>query len=361
MDGWKLQEVSEVETGKTILIDEHDGEHEMKEVNHEKYLGDILSSDGKNAKNFAAIKSRGHGIVNQIMSMLEGICFGKFYFEVAMTLRESLLISSLLTNSESWYNLTLSDMRELESVDEILLRTVLECPMSTPREMLYLELGVIPIRFQIMIRRLNFLQYILFEDKNSLIHQVLKTQLSHPTFNDWGQTVVNDLEKLDRKLDVSDVENLPVATYQRLVKESALNQALKYLNGLKVKENQQASKTSRIQHRKIGMASYLKPNQISIQEAKFMFTLRSRMLDIKCNYRGKYSDVICPSCKQEDDTQQHLLVCSSLNIDVVVAGSLPDYNDLFSENLSKQVQLSSILKACYDERIKLKNDEMKNL
>ena len=183
---------------------------------------------------------------------------------------------------------------------------------------------------------------------------MLKTQLSNPTFNDWGQTVVNDLQKLDRKLDVSDVENLPVETYQRLVKESALNQALKYLNGLKVKENQLSSKTSHIQHRKIGMASYLKPNQISIQEAKFLFTLRSRMLDIKCNYRGKYSDVICPSCKQDDDTQQYLLVCSSLNMDGVVAGSLPDYNDLFSENLSKQVQLSSILKACYDKRIKLK-------
>ena len=182
----------------------------------------------------------------------------------------------------------------------------------------------------------------------------MKTQLSNPTLNDWVQTVVNDLQKLDRKLDVSDVENLPVATYQRLVKESALNQALKYLNGLKVKENQLTSKTSHIQHRKIGMTSYLQPNQISIQEAKYLFTLRSRMLDIKCNYRGKSSDILCPSCKQEDDTQQHLLVCSSLNIDGVVAGSLPDYNDLFSENLSKQVQLSSILKAFYHERIKLK-------
>ena len=81
-----------------------------------------------------------------------------------MTLRESLLISSWLTNSELWYNLTLSDIRELESVDEVLLRKVLECPMSTAEEMLYLELGVIHIRFHIMIRRLNFLQYILFED-----------------------------------------------------------------------------------------------------------------------------------------------------------------------------------------------------
>ena len=354
VDGWRLKEVSEVETGKTSFIDEHDGEHEMKEVKHEKYLGDILSSDGKNAKNIADRKSRGHGIVNQIMSMLEGICFGKFYFEVAMTLRESLLMSSLLTNSESWYNLTLTDIRELESVDEILLRKVLECRMSTPREMLYLELGVIPIRFHIMIRRLNFLKYILLEDKHSLIYKVLKTQLRHPTFNDWGQTVIKDLQQLDRKLDVSDVENLPTATYQRIVKESAMNQALKYLNGLKLKENQITSKTSHIQHGIIGMASYLKPNQISVQEAKFVFTLRSRMLDIKCNYRGKYSDVLCPSCKQEDDTQQHLLVCSSLNMGGLLAGSLPDYNDLFSDDLSKQVQLSSIMKTCYDERIKLK-------
>jgi hypothetical protein len=88
VDGWKIQEVSEVETGNTRLIDEHDGLHEMKEVNNEKYLGDILSSDGKNAKNISARKNRGQGVVNQIMTMLEGICFGKFYFEVAMTLRE---------------------------------------------------------------------------------------------------------------------------------------------------------------------------------------------------------------------------------------------------------------------------------
>ena len=48
------------------------------------------------------------------------------------------------------------------------------------------------------------------------------------------------------------------------------------------------------------------------------------------------------------------MVCSSLNMDGVVAGALPDYNNLFCENLSKQVQISSILKACYEERIKLK-------
>ena len=84
------------------------------------------------------------------------------------------------------------------------------------------------------------------------------------------------------------------------------------------------------------------------------------MLDVKCNYRGKYSDVLCPCCKLEEDTQQHLLVCSSLSMDGVVAGSPPNYNDLFCENLSKQVQISSILKACYEER-KNQIEEMKKI
>ena len=79
------------------------------------------------------------------MSMLEDICFGKFYFQVAMVFRNSLLISSLLTNAEAWYNITSGEIEELERVDESLLRRVLECPAATPKKMLYLELGVSPI------------------------------------------------------------------------------------------------------------------------------------------------------------------------------------------------------------------------
>jgi hypothetical protein len=46
-------------------------------VEEEKYLGDIISNNGKNTKNIEARKNRGTGIVNQIMSILEDICFGK--------------------------------------------------------------------------------------------------------------------------------------------------------------------------------------------------------------------------------------------------------------------------------------------
>ena len=99
----------------------------------------------------------------------EEICFGKHHFEVAIVPRNSFLINSLLFNSEAWYNVSNNDIEELEKADEALLRRILECPQSTPREMLYLELSCIPVRFIILSRRIIILHYILNEIESSLV------------------------------------------------------------------------------------------------------------------------------------------------------------------------------------------------
>ena len=96
-----MEEVSEVETGRVSIKEEHAGATKMEEIKEEKYLGDIISEDGKNMKNVLARQNKGWGIVTQIMSILEEICFGRYFFEVAGILRNSLLISTLLTNSEA--------------------------------------------------------------------------------------------------------------------------------------------------------------------------------------------------------------------------------------------------------------------
>jgi hypothetical protein len=63
------------------------------------YLGDIISSDGRHKKNVQARKNKGLGIINKIMQIIQSMFFGKYYFEVALALRSSLLLSSLLLNS----------------------------------------------------------------------------------------------------------------------------------------------------------------------------------------------------------------------------------------------------------------------
>ena len=61
----------------------------------EKYLGDLISSDGSNKKNIQARKEKGIGIVSQIMGILEGTIYGPYYFEVGLILRSSLLVNSI--------------------------------------------------------------------------------------------------------------------------------------------------------------------------------------------------------------------------------------------------------------------------
>ena len=73
VDGWKLVTVSEVETGSWRQEEEFTGMQDMKDVSSEKYIGDILSSDGRNFKNISSRKNKGTGVVTRIMEKLNDV------------------------------------------------------------------------------------------------------------------------------------------------------------------------------------------------------------------------------------------------------------------------------------------------
>ena len=108
------------------------------------------------------------------MTYLEGIPFGKFYYEIAVILRNSLLVSSVLFNSEAWYNVTNAELDLIETVDLMLLRSILKAPISTSKEMLYLELGCLPYREIIRQKRLSYLYYTLHENSKSMVYRFLE-------------------------------------------------------------------------------------------------------------------------------------------------------------------------------------------
>ena len=89
----------------------------MPEASSDTYLGDVISSDGTNKLNILSRVSKGQGKIAQIMSMVDKISLGKHYFKIALLLRESIFLSSVLTNSEVWYRVTKAELEELESLD----------------------------------------------------------------------------------------------------------------------------------------------------------------------------------------------------------------------------------------------------
>ena len=60
-------------------------------------------------------------------------------------------------------------LRHIE--DRKLMRAILGAPEGSPNELLYLELGCIPIKQIITCRRLNFLRDILAKNENDILHK----------------------------------------------------------------------------------------------------------------------------------------------------------------------------------------------
>ena len=217
IDEWKLDKKDEMETGIENLVDVETGDHKIEASADEKYLGDIISVDGKNTKNITARVAKAQGIVKQLRSIFEEISYVIFIFEVAIILRNSLFINGLLTNMEAAYGLTDNEIEEIEKCDEQLLRMVLECPSITPKEMLYLELGIAPIRFIVMSRRMMFYHYILNEDDTSLIYKFYKVQLDKAVKNDWCLQVKENLATLRMYKTEDQIRKLSEETFKNIV------------------------------------------------------------------------------------------------------------------------------------------------
>ena len=112
----------------------------MHKITHTTYLGDIVAADSKNDINIQSRVGKGLGNITRIMNMLDKVTLGSHYFKTAMLLRESLFLSALLTNSESWHGVTTTNINQLETIDKLLLRKILKTPISTPIEAMYLDL-----------------------------------------------------------------------------------------------------------------------------------------------------------------------------------------------------------------------------
>ena len=237
-----------------------------------------------------------------------------------------------------------------EKVDEDLLGKILECPISTPKEMLYLEWGVSPIRSIQRSRRLNFLHYILNEETDSLMYTFLQAQLESPTRNDWGQTIHSDMEIFGIELSLDEIKEMSGESFKNLVRKKEHKASLEYLNSEKVNKNH--TKVLHIKHRELAMQDYLKPNVSTIDESKFTFAARSRMLELRSNYKGQYidSDILCPLCGKEEDNQPHLLVCEELPEQGALVAHIPAYSQLFGDSLDDMNQVSRILERQYRKR-----------
>lgn len=318
----------------------------MTKVSDDKYLGDQISHDLKFHENIELRCSRGLGVISDLMSLLDELRLGNFHFEMGLLLRQSKLHSMLLNNTECWLDLTKTDIEELEAIDLILLRKLVEAPSTTPIPAIYLELGCMPLSFKIVEKRMMFLHYILKEEKYTIISKVFWAQVRKPVKNDWAVMVREDLNKLNLFDSFEQIEKMTKSAWKKKIQKVIKEKAFKYL-------------TDQIQDTNMTTVIKLKYSDMKVQEyfqfagtskniKKFIFKLRTRMIQVGNNSWKKEP---CPVCKMGNNDQKHLLECTVLKSRNLVANmDEMNYDDIYGEDATEVVRISKILFALYQKR-----------
>ena len=163
-----------------------------------------------------------------------------------------------------------------------------------------------------MVRRLSFLQYILKEEENTLIHSFLVARIEHPIKGDWWEQVQHDLAEANINLSLAEIRKMSVDSFKKKVKKCVNDLAFNWL----ITEKLRSKKIENIDYSSLSIQDYLTTGNLNIQQRKLLTHLRGKMINVKMNYSKMHNNLLCLLCYQKgytcEESQEHILQCSSL-------------------------------------------------
>ena len=102
------------------------------------------------------------------------------------------------------------------------------------------------------------------------------------------------------------------------------------------------SKLDNLKYSNLKMQNYLKPSRVKAtqNEIETIFKMRSRMTDVKLNFRRKYENLDCRACNQEEESQKHLYECLEILKNKEIKTKMMKYDQIFGENSRNQVEIA---------------------
>ena len=333
----------------SIRIKAH--ENDIKEVASAVYLGDVINEDGSIDDTVKDRVDKSIGKTSQVMSILSGVSLGMFHMDIALTLRESIFLNGILTNSETWYNMSEVHINLLEDKDNELMRKIFNAHSKTALELFWLETGKISIRYYVSKRRLMFLWNILKQNNEQLIRKTYNAQKLKTTKGDWYEMI--QTEKVKYSIIETDEEISQMSRYRfkRIVDKKINYYAFENLKVKAAGHSKSLNILATVKNQKVGKRkSYLRENTLSRDDCQLLFRLRTKMLDVKTNFSNQFEKILtCRTCKKPDsiEDEDHLLKCDRL----ISENNHPEVNfDYVFKDLDKQILALKVFKSILRKR-----------
>jgi len=287
----------------------------IKAKNKDDYLGDVLH-EGSLTKSVQATIEKRYGkifmAICEVSSILNdyridtvgGLLAGLEIFDLAIT-------PCLLNNADTWTLINADAESKLDYLQNLMFRSILGVPESTPKPLLRFDLGSLSMAEKVHAKKLNFIHHLKYSNPKSLAHEIYSLQV-----NCHFPGLVNECRKLlqmyslpniiDSNIDISKEcwkKKVKVAVRKKSeerVKEDMLNYS-------KLKEIGKSEES-------LGTKDYLK--NMSLRYSRTMFRIRSFMTNVKMNKKSDktYAEALwkCDFCKSLD-SQSHILWCPAFS------------------------------------------------
>ena len=131
-----------------------------------------------------------------------------------------------------------------------------------------------------------------------MIYKLLETQMKNRKAKDWITQVLKDIQDLNLDISFENIKQMKKVKFKMILNKAVKSKALERLNRIEQKH----SKGKELKYSYLKMQKYLRPSQINItyDDSITIFRIRSRMTYVKVNFKGKYENLACKICKQEN-------------------------------------------------------------
>ena len=289
------------------------GEQTIEETDSYKYLGDLITNDGKNIRNLDLRKNKIAAATTTINAIAETDVLRRIETRVLIELHEKIIIPILLNNAESW-NLNKGERDILEKIEIQAIKHMFDLPAHMPTPAILFSLGIPYTSQRLDKKRLIYLHRIL---KRYDQHWT-KLTLNHLNLLNigWAKNINECLKLYDLPEDYNIIKTMTIRAWTKLVtekveirnKQRLLNDCFKTCNGTQTPK----TKTIHIVD-KIKSPTYQHKTQDEFlectrQETKSILIARFGMLECGQNYKGSL-DTLCRLCKTIDNESHRLNEC----------------------------------------------------
>lgn len=279
------------------------GDMTLQYVDTYKYLGEVRNSQNNLSDHIEEVRGKAEAAYQTLLSVAQNNNFQNIQMEAVWKMYETCIQPIVTYGSENWNfgELRQKDKDDLNAIQESIIRRILMTPFSTPKEALYMETGLLDIESIALKRRIS-MQTRLQQNPSELIEKIFQ-----------GNTTTWKT-KTERVLVEKDIQLETLHTKKHIANRISQIHAVQLKKGIPVKSKlQYLEKTEEVYTTK--RKNYIQ--KLNRKEASTIFKLRTRMLDVKCNYKGSYTNLSCRLCGISQETQDHILFDCQKNPDKI--------------------------------------------